>query len=324
MKVIDKLKAAQGRTLFTFEIMPPLKGTNFDEIAHTIERLLPYNPAYINITNHRAERIAMPSADGSMQYVQIKRRAGTAAIAAAIRYRYGVEVVPHLVCAGYSRSEVEDMLLDFAYLGIENVLALRGDAMRGEPSFVPHPQGDAHAIDVLRQIMALNDGVYIDPSIAHAAAPLNFCAGVAGYPEMHASAASMHADMCRLKEKIDAGAQYIVTQMFFDNGAYFRFVEQCSRMGINVPVIPGLKPLATKQHLLSLPSIFHITIPAELRMQVERCSDAAACRRIVTAWCIHQCRQLVSAGVPALHFYTMGKADNIESIVQEIFPINFS
>jgi methylenetetrahydrofolate reductase (NADPH) len=318
MTVIEKIEQARD-TLFTFEIMPPLKGCNFDEIAATIERLLPYKPAYINITNHRAEQIAVEQPDGSIENRILKKRAGTAAIAAAIRYRYGIEVVPHLVCAGYSRSDVEDMLLDFAFLGICNVLALRGDAMRGSPRFEPHPQGDSRAIDVLRQIMRLNDGIFIDESIRNAQPPVQFCAGVAGYPELHAEASSRQADLRCLKEKVEAGASYVVTQMFFDNEQYFRFVDECRRIGIGVPIIPGLKPLASKKQLETLPQIFHLAIPKALYNKVNACHTPQDVRSAGEEWCIAQCEELMAMGVPALHFYTMSKADNVENVVRSVF-----
>jgi methylenetetrahydrofolate reductase (NADPH) len=227
-----------------------------------------------------------------------------------------------VVCAGYSRSEVEDMLLDFAYLGIENVLALRGDAMRGESQFVPHPHGDSRAIDVLRQIMLLNKGVFIDPNIRNAAPIVEFCAGIAGYPEGHPQSDGEHADMQCLKEKADAGAAYIVTQMFFDNAAYFRFVERCLSMNINLPIIPGLKPLATLKHLEVLPSVFHIVMPEELRKQAMRYGASPQdVRKVGEEWCMRQCQELIANRVPALHFYTMSKAENVERVVSEVFNI---
>lgn len=319
MSVIDKIKAAAGRTLFTFEIMPPLKGSNFDEIAQTIERLLPYKPAYINITNHRAERVQVQTADGTAEQCIVKKRAGTAAIAAAIRYRYGVEVVPHLVCAGYSRSEAEDMLLDLAFLGISNVLALRGDPLKDEGRFVPHPQGDPYAIDLLRQIMRINGGEFLDANIPAAKPPVQFCAGVAGYPERHPEAPSFAADLEHLKNKVEAGAGYVVTQMFFDNAQYFRFVDECRKTGINVPIIPGLKPLAVRRHLETLPQIFHLSIPQKLRERIEKCRLPQDVRTAGEEWCIEQCQELIQAGVPALHFYTMSKADNVENVVRSVF-----
>jgi methylenetetrahydrofolate reductase (NADPH) len=318
MTVIEKINAAH-KPLFAFEIMPPLKGCNFDEIAQTIERLLPYNPAYINITNHRAEQVLVQHTDGKVEKCTIKKRAGTAAIAAAIRYRYGIEVVPHIVCAGYSCSETEDMLLDCAFLGIRNILALRGDQLKGEPRFVPHPQGNAYAIDVLRQVMRMNEGEFLDTNILDAKPLVQFCAGVAGYPEGHAEALTLAADLQRLKDKVQAGASYVVTQMFFDNAKYFRFVEECRKIGIGVPIIPGLKPLATRKQLETLPQIFHLSIPKKLQDRVNKCATPQEIRIAGEQWCIEQCRELMAANVPALHFYTMSKADNVENVVRAVF-----
>jgi methylenetetrahydrofolate reductase (NADPH) len=317
MTVIEKINTAE-QTLFTFELVPPLRGSSFSELAQTIEQLLPYDPAYINITNHRAEQVTVPNADGSSNRLTIKRRAGTAAIAAAIKYRYGIDVVPHVVCGGYSRSEVEDMLLDFDFLGIHNILALRGDPQKDEPLFTPQPDGDSHAIDVLRQAMRMNGGQYLTPFIDETHTT-QFCVGVAGYHEKHAEAPSLSEDIECLKRKVDAGASYIVTQMFFDNARYFDFMDRCRRAGIGVPIIPGIKPLATAKQVEALSQIFHITIPAELSKWVRQCATSQEVRAAGEAWCIAQCRELLAAKVPVIHFYTMSKADNVENVVRTVF-----
>jgi methylenetetrahydrofolate reductase (NADPH) len=317
MKVIDAIKNASS-TLFAFELVPPLKGSSFTEIAETVERLAPYKPAYVNITNHRAEVVVRERPDGFFEKQMVKRRAGTVSIAAGIKYKYGVEVVPHLVCGGYSRSEIEDMLIDFSFLGIENMLVLRGDPVQGEKYFTAEKNGYTHAAELLRQAVGMNHGRYLDPDLK-GVTPTDFCFGVAGYPEKHSEAPNMEADLLRLKEKVEAGAEYVVTQMFFDNRKYFDYVEACRKIGINVPVIPGLKPFSAVRQLSILPQIFHIDLPAALVNEVKRCGSPQDVRKVGIAWCIEQCRELKEAGAPALHFYTMGKADNVEEIVQNVF-----
>jgi methylenetetrahydrofolate reductase (NADPH) len=317
MKIIDAITSAPD-TLFTFELMPPLKGNSFTEIAETVERLMAYNPAYVNITHHRAEVTVRERPDGFFEKQVVKKRAGTVSIAAAIKYKYGVEVVPHLVCGGYSRSEVEDMLIDFSFLGIDNILVLRGDPMPGEKRFTAEKDGYAHAIDLLRQAVDMNNGRYLDPDLKNVT-PTSFCLGVAGYPEKHSEAPNLEADLLHLKEKIDAGAEYVVTQMFFDNQKYVDFVAACRRNGINVPVIPGLKPLSSVRQLSLLPQTFHIDLPAALVGEAKRCRTPQQVREVGVEWCVEQCRELKKAGAPALHFYTMGKADNVEEIVKKVF-----
>jgi methylenetetrahydrofolate reductase (NADPH) len=317
MKVIDAIKNATS-TLFTFELMPPLKGNSFAEIAETVERLTPYNPAYINITHHRAEAMVRERPDGFFEKQIVKKRAGTVSIAASIRYKFGVDVVPHLVCGGYSRNEIEDMLIDFNFLGIENVLVLRGDPVHGEKYFTAEKDGYAHAIDLLRQAVDMNNGRYLSPDLK-SVTPTNFCVGVAGYPEKHSEAPNIETDLQHLKEKVEAGAEYVVTQMFFDNQKYFDFVAACRKNGVNVPIIPGLKPLSSVRQLSLLPQIFHIDLPADLVNEVKRCSNPQAVQKVGVAWCVEQCKSLKKAAAPALHFYTMGKADNVEEIVKSVF-----
>ncbi|MDR3296628.1 MAG: methylenetetrahydrofolate reductase [NAD(P)H] [Prevotellaceae bacterium] len=317
MKLTNTIHSAAS-TLFTFELMPPLKGTNFDEIAATVEQLMPYNPAYINITHHRAEVVMRELPSGLFEKRVVKKRAGTVSIAAAIKYKYGVEVVPHLVCGGYSRSEIEDMLIDFSFLGIENVLALRGDPALGERTFTAERDGYEHAIDLVRQVANMNRGMYLLPDMQNVTAT-SFCCGVAGYPEKHCEAPNFEADLQQLKAKVDAGAEYVATQMFFDNKKYFDFVNACRAAGISVPIIPGIKPFATAKQLTTLPQIFHIDLPDALVAEVQRCRTPQAVRQVGVEWCVAQCAELKRAGVPALHFYTMGKADNVEGVVKRIF-----
>ncbi len=318
MKVTDILRSAPS-TLFTLELMPPLRGNSFSEIAETVERLMPYKPAYINITHHRAELVLRERTEGLFEKQIVKKRAGTVSIAAAIKYRYGVEVVPHLVCGGYNRSEIEDILVDFNFLDINNVLVLRGDPIPGEKHFTPEKNGYSHALELLGQVQNMNAGKYLDEEVQHVS-PSDFCCGVAGYPEKHSEAPNMETDLRHLKEKVEAGAEYVVTQMFFDNQKYFDFVAECRNIGINVPVIPGLKPFAGAKQLNILPQTFHIDLPEDLVREVNRCNgNAASIRQVGVEWCVAQCNGLKRAGVPALHFYTMGKADNVEQIVKRVF-----
>ncbi|MDR1226990.1 MAG: methylenetetrahydrofolate reductase [NAD(P)H] [Prevotellaceae bacterium] len=316
MKVIDTINSATS-TLFTFELMPPLKGNNFAEIAETVERLLPYNPAYINITHHRAEVVLKERPNGLLEKQVVKKRASTVSIAAAIKYKYGVEVVPHLVCGGFNRNEIEDILVDFNFLDIKNILVLRGDPVKGEKSFTPDKDGYAHAVELLRQAKNMNEGKYLDADMKNVAST-DFCFGVAGYPEKHSEAPNMATDLRYLKEKVDAGAEYIVTQMFFDNKKYFDFVDACREAGINVPIIPGLKPFAGGKQLNILPQIFHIDLPVDLVAEVMKCTSIQDARCVGVEWCVAQCQELKKAGAPALHFYTMGKADNVEEIVKRV------
>ncbi len=317
MKITDILTNSAS-TLFTFELMPPLKGDSFTEISDTIDALIQFNPAYINITHHRAEVVLRERPDGLLERIVTKKRPGTVSVAAAIKYKYGIEVVSHLVCGGYSKNETEDALIDLNFLGINNVLALRGDAIPGEKYFTAEKDGHKHAAELVRQIKDMNAGKYLDPELKNPA-PTEFCIGVAAYPEKHTEAPNLTTDLEYLKAKVDAGASYIVTQMFFDNAKYFDFVKQCRDTGIDVPIIPGLKPFSTAKQLNILPQIFHIDLPDALVREVQKCTTTEQVRQVGVEWGIAQCRELKAAGVPALHFYTMGKADNVAKIVKEVF-----
>ncbi len=304
---------------FAFELLPPLKGDGMESIAASIERMMPFDPAYINVTSHRESLKEELQADGTLRSHIVRRRPGTVGISAAIQHRYGVPVVPHLICGGHSRYDIEDALIDLDFLGLHNVLALRGDALKSEPHFIPHPEGHAHAVDLVGQIAAMNRGEFVDGEVeeCHHSA---FTIGVAGYPERHSDATSDESDLQHLKAKVDAGAQYIVTQLFYDNRRFFDFVARCRAIGITVPIIPGIKPLATVRHLTLLPQTFGCHIPDELRCEVERhADDKAAVRQIGTEWAIAQSRELKAAGIPVLHYYPMGKAENIIQIAKAIF-----
>jgi methylenetetrahydrofolate reductase (NADPH) len=317
MKVTDHLKNAE-RTLFTIELLPPLKGENINSIYEAIEPLIGFSPAYINVTYHQEELVYKPRPDGLMEKQVIRKRPGTVAIAAAIRFKYGIDVVPHMICGGFSRQETEDGLIDLNFLGIDNVLALRGDPPKNGKAFVNENGGHVHATDLVRQISRLNKGLYMEEDLLQPS-PTNFCVGVAGYPEKHSESPNIEADLQHLKEKVEAGADYIVTQLFFDNSKYFRFVEQCRAIGITVPIIPGLKPLSVKNHLNILPDIFNIDVPMDLVKEVEKCKDNAQVREVGIEWAITQSKELMKFGVPALHFYTMGKSDNVCRIAKAIF-----
>ena len=321
MNVVELIHEAERThsTRFAFELLPPLKGDGMEGIAATIDRLLPYNPAYINVTFHREvlKQVTLP--DGTIESHIVRRRPGTVGIATAIRERYGVEVVPHLICGGHSRYDLEDALIDLDFLGLRNVLALRGDAFTGEQEFRPHPEGYAHAEDLVRQIAAMNRGEFVDGEVelTHRS---RFTIGVAGYPEKHSDAPTPEEDLKHLKAKVDAGADYIVTQLFYDNSRFFDFVRRCREIGITVPIIPGLKPLSTLKHLTLLPATFGCHIPDELAREVRaHAEDKAAIRQIGTEWAIQPSRELIKAGVPVLHYYSMGKAENIEKIAKAIF-----
>ena len=317
MKVIDHLKAAKS-TLFSIEILPPLKGKSIASIYEGIDPLMEYKPSFVDVTYHREEYIYKKREGGYLEKVSIRKRPGTVGICAAIMNRYHVDAVPHIICGGFSKEETENALIDLQFLGIENVLLLRGDAIKTESTFIPDPSGHAYAIDLVKQVSEMNNGKYMHEDVVDMA-PTNFCVGVSGYPEKHFEAPNLIADLKYLKEKIDAGADYIVTQMFFDNKKYFEFVAQCRATGINVPIIPGLKILTSKKQILSLPKIFHIDIPQELFAEVEKCKDDKAVRELGIKWCIQQSKELVKANVPCLHYYTMGSSENTRRVACEVF-----
>ena len=316
MKVTDKFR--KGQTLFAFELLPPLKGETISSIYHTVDVLGAYQPAYINITYHREEVKFIKREGGLLERRVVRKRPGTVGISAAIAARYGIDVVPHLICGGFSADETEDALIEMNFLGIDNVLALRGDNVRGEHAFRPHPGGHLHASELVEQIAGMNRGEYLSGEVEHPA-PTDFCIGVAGYPEKHAEAPNLQTDIEYLKQKVDAGAHYIVTQMFFDNAKYFDFVARCRREGIEVPIVAGIKPFSTKAQLSLLPQVFGVNIPEELSRAVASAADNAAVRRIGIEWAIGQCRELIRQGVPALHFYTMSRPDNVEAVVKAVF-----
>ncbi len=315
--VIDIVEK-RDKTVFSFELLPPLKGNNTDRIYRTIESLIEYNPQYINITTHRDEVVYKELENGSIEKRTVRKRPGTVAIAAAIQYKYGIPVVPHILCGGFTKSETEHLLIDLSFLGITNVLALRGDGVKTDHVFRANIDGHAHANELVEQITKLRSGVYLEPDLKNNS-PLEFCVGVAGYPEKHFEAPNMESDMAYLKQKVDAGADYIVTQMFFDNQVYYDFVEKCRNMGITVPIIPGIKPINLLNQLTVLPKIFHIDLPQDLVKELERCKDNADARLVGTEWAIYQAKDLIAHKIPSLHMYTYGVSDNTRKIVEAIF-----
>lgn len=317
MTITEHLKKATS-TLFSFELLPPLKGENLQSIFNAIDPLLEFSPAYINVTYHREEVVYQKRADGSLSPKVLRRRPGTVGIAAAIQHRYNLDVVPHLICGGFSVEETEDALIDFDFLGIQNILAVRGDSDKITGRFDPKPGGHHHAVDLVKQVMRMNSGKYIDENI-ESANPTSFCVGVAGYPEKHTEAPNMATDLMHLKEKVDAGAAYIVTQLFFDNSKFFAFVESCRNIGITVPIIPGIKPISLKDHLNILPRVFNVDLPEALVRELNFCRDNKAARELGVEWAIHQTKELKKAGVPSIHFYTMGKSDNIARIARALY-----
>ena len=317
MQVIEHLAKAKD-TLVSFEVLPPLKGRTISYIYEHLDPLMEFKPSWINVTYHRSETLIRKNADGVDEKVDVRKRPGTVGICAAIMNHYNVDAVPHIICGGFSKRETEDALIDLQFLGIDNVLVLRGDAEKGQKTFVPEPNGNQQAIDLLKQVVGLNNGEYLDKEIINGS-KTNFCMGVSGYPEKHFEAPSMEFDLQRAKDKVDAGAQYIMTQMFFDNKKYFEYVDACRSMGIDVPIIPGLKPITNKKQLTILPNIFYVDIPADLRNAMEAATTDEACEQVGTEWLIQQSKELKAAGVPVLHYYTLGKPKVVKDVVAAVF-----
>ena len=317
MQVIEHLAQAKD-TLVSFEVLPPLKGRTISYIYEHLDPLMEFKPSWINVTYHRSETIIRKNEAGTEERVDVRKRPGTVGICAAIMNHYNVDAVPHIICGGFSKRETEDALIDLQFLGIDNVLVLRGDAEKGQKTFVPEPNGNQQAIDLLKQVVGLNNGEYLDKEIVNGS-KTNFCMGVAGYPEKHFEAPSMEFDLQRAKDKVDAGAQYIMTQMFFDNKKYFEYVDACRSIGITVPIIPGLKPITNKKQLTVLPNIFYVDIPADLRNAMQEATTDEACEQVGTEWLIQQSKELKAAGVPVLHYYTLGKPKVIKDVVAAVF-----
>jgi methylenetetrahydrofolate reductase (NADPH) len=316
MKVIEHLKTAKD-SLISFEVLPPLKGKGISAIYEHLDPLMEFKPSFINVTYHRSETMFKKKADGTFEKVEVRKRPGTVGICAAIMNHYQIDAVPHLICGGFSKRETEDALIDLNFLGIDNVLVLRGDAARNEASFEPHPDGNRYALDLLKQVSNLNNGIYQEEDIKNGG-KTNFCIGIAGYPEKHFEAPNLESDISYLKAKVDAGAEYIMTQMFFNNQKFFEFVKLCKENGIDVPIIPGLKPITNKKQLNILPKIFHVDIPNELSNVITKAKTDEEVEKIGTEWLIQQSKELRKFGVPVLHYYTLGKPKIIFNVVKEL------
>ena len=316
MKVTDHI--AQGKdTLVSFEVLPPLKGKGIEALYKLLDPLMEFRPSFINVTYHRSEHVFKKNADGSFQKVVVRKRPGTESICAAIMNKYSVDTVPHLICGGFSINDTEDALINLRYLGIDNVLVLRGDAAKNETAFEPEPGGHKYASDLLKQVANLNAGIYLEDEL-RGTHKTDFCIGVAGYPEKHFEAPNMDADLQYLKMKVDAGADYIITQMFFDNAKFFAFEKACRAIGINVPIIPGLKPIYTKRQLTVLPKTFSIELPSDLSNAVVQCKTDEDVEKIGVEWLLAQSKGLKKAGVPILHYYTLGRPLMIADVVKDL------
>ena len=318
MKVTEHLSQAQGKTLFSFEVLPPKKGENIRTLFSNIEPLMEFRPPFIDVTYHREEYVYRQHPNGLLEKKTVRRRPGTVGICAAIKNRFDVDTVPHLICGGFTKEETENALIDLHFLGIDTVLALRGDPIKSEGMFKAEPDGHAYAADLIGQVADLNKGEYLDQEQDDAWAT-DFCIGTAGYPEKHFEAPNYNSDIRFLRHKVDRGADYIGTQMFFENEEYFRFEKLCREAGITVPIIPGLKPLTTKAQLTMLPRTFYLNLPEPLVEAISQCRDNEAARAVGIEWCLNQSRELMAHGVPCLHYYSMGKSESIRRVAKELF-----
>ena len=313
MKVTEHIKNAK-KTLFSFEILPPLKGTSIQSIYNSLDPLMEFKPSFVDVTYHREEYVYKKRNDGLLERRAVRKRPGTVGICAAIMNKYQVDTVPHIICGGFNKEETENALIDLDFLGIDNVLVLRGDPIKSETYFTADEGGHKYASELLEQVNGMNNGIYLDEELK-SSAPTNFCIGVAGYPEKHFEAPNMRSDIHFLKKKVEAGADYIVTQMFFDNQQYFDFVNLCRENDITIPIIPGLKPLSTAKQLSLLPQRFHLNVPNPLVDEVLKCKTNEAVRQVGVEWATQQVKELIEFGAPCIHFYTMGKSDNVQKIV---------
>lgn len=318
MKVVNYLKK-KDKTYFSFEILPPLKGHNIKGIYDKIIPLMEFSPLNINVTYHQEETIYKRHDSGLLEKKIIRKRPGTVAISAAIKYKFPkIITVPHIICGGFTKEDTEYALLDLHFLGIQNLLIVRGDPPKGQREFIPEPNGNIHSIDLINQIMNINKGIYLDDELQNTEA-MDFSIGIAGYPEKHIEAPNKETDMYYLKKKIEAGAEYIVTQMFFDNDKYFQFVKDCRKEGINVPIVPGIKPIRNKRDLELIPMIFNIDVPNDLVKEINKCQNNKQVYQVGIDWAIQQSKELVAKKVPAVHYFTIGKSDNIKEIVKHVF-----
>ncbi len=317
MKVTDHIEQAKS-TLFSVEVLPPLKGQNINSLFGTMDKLMEFAPSFVDVTYHREEYVYRDAGNGLLEKRTVRKRPGTVGICAALKHRYSIDPVPHIICGGFNTEETENALIDLNFLGIDNVLVLRGDPIRSEGRFKPDPNGHSYAIELLDQVVDMNNGTYLDPELKNTDST-NFCVGVAGYPEKHYEAPNLSSDLRYLKKKVENGADYIVTQMFFDNEAYFNFVDLCRENDIHVPIIPGLKPLTGKRQLVSLPQNFYVNLPEEFVENIEQAKTKEEVREVGIDWCIRQCKELMERGAPVLHFYSMGRSAAIEEVARAIF-----
>ncbi len=318
MDIVDLIKD-NGKCGFSFEVLPPLKGRGISQIYNAIDKLREFDPLYINITTHRSEFVFKSNDDATYQRVSERSRPGTVAVAAAIQQKYNIPAVPHIICSGFSKTETEYALIDLNFLGIDNLLLLRGDKAKHENRFVPNENGHAHASELQDQVNAFNDGYFVDGSKMDIMTDSRFSYGVAGYPEKHDEAPNMDIDLMFLKNKVDKGAKYIVTQMFFDNQKYFDFVERCREIGINVPIVPGLKPIVSTTQLTVLPKVFHVDLPMELTNELFKCKDNVEAKQVGIEWATMQAKDLMAHGVPSIHFYSHNATDSVRKIAQEVY-----
>ncbi len=318
MKVTEYFDNANGKTLISFEVLPPLKGGSMQAIFDTLDPLMEFKPPFVDVTYHREEFIYVKKNTGYYEKTAIRKRPGTVGICASIMHRYGVDAVPHLICGGFTKEETENVLIDLNFLDINNVLALRGDARKFDGKFIPEKNGHHYALDLVKQIDDMNNGNYLDANIENGEKS-NFCIGIAGYPEKHFEAPNMDRDLAFAQQKVEAGADYIVTQMFFDNKYYFEYVKRCRAMGINVPIVPGLKPLTKKYQLSAIPRLFHLDLPDDLANAMVQATTADARKQVGIEWCIQQSKELKAKGVPCLHYYTMGDVATIRKIAEAVY-----
>ena len=316
MKVTEYIQKRKD-TIFSFEIIPPLKGKGIEDLCVGIDPLMEFNPPFINVTYHREEYEYKKMGNGLLKKVSVRKRPGTVGICAALMNRYKVDAIPHIICGGFSKEETESALIDLKFLGVDNILALRGDPMKNEAAFVPTEGGNAYALDLISQINEMNNGQYLYEETKNS--PSNFCIGTAGYPEKHFEAMNLSSDLKNLKKKVDAGAEFIVTQLFYDNEKFFDFVSKCRDIGIDVPIIPGIKPITNLRHLSFIPKFFHVNFPEAFSNELEKCKNDEEVKQVGIEWTTAQCKELVKADIPVIHFYTMGKGQAVKNIAKEIF-----
>lgn len=317
MGIVDLIKEKE-RTAFSFEVLPPVKGTGIEKLYADIDTLLEFEPRYVNITTHRSEYVYRDLGNGFYERKRYRRRPGTVAVAAAIHNKYNITVVPHILCSGFTREDTEYILLDLQFLGITNLLVLRGDKAKDEAMFVPGQNGYAHALELEEQINAFNKGLFTDGTLIKAQIT-PFCYGVAGYPEKHEESPNMEQDIYWLKKKVEAGADYVVTQMFYDNRKFFDFVARARTEGIHVPIVPGIKPFSKLSQLSVIPKTFNVDLPQELAAEAVKCKDDGEARALGIEWCINQCRELIDYGVPGIHFYTVGAVENVKEVAKAVY-----